>query len=888
MRKSPLIDALYALYALLAGMGWQTLKGEVPESGKAAREFFQAGRIAELSELASSGLRPRILAQPLEAYLAGEALLACNRSADALALAAEMETALPRGMVGPFLRFREAEQSGRTGAAREIATERINRPDVTGYWWGRSALDWALLGKLKQAAGVDAKVVLETCFERALRDDPNCEEACVFAVELALSCGDAELASSRVKDGLKRFPKNTTLMALWGRALQWSSPKEAADKWRMALESNPNQLVARASLAETAFIMEDAAALQEHLSLLPEWDAEAVALRLARSYTGSTQQTPGQVQKLLEQNPWALHRAGVLLSARYRFSEGADLQGKALALDPGLLPAKRALAEDLLRLGRSAEAWPMLEEVHRRDGYDITAFNLLELRDRVAGFTRVESEHFEVWMAPAEAAVYGDRVTNLLERAYGKLSAKYRFKLATRTTVEIFPEQKDFAVRTFGVPGGDGYLGVCFGPVITAPSPASPRAAGHSWEATLWHEFTHTLTLTLTRNRMPRWLSEGISVHEEQQANPAWGQRFRPRHAARLLKGQFTPVERMSEAFRTGDGGELDFAYFQAGLIVDWMVSKAGGEKLRGLLEDLGKGAEINAAIAKFYGPMEQVNADFSKYAATWVQEMAGTLAWKVSTKAVEEKAGDKSVGADLDGAGKSARNIYEDLIREGQRAFASKDLETARARFEAVLNGAPRVHDSEGALFWLVKIYRALGLTEREIETLQSALKSSADFGGAHERLLELYAKKEDWPRLAETAASCLGVSPMSVRVLEGLGRAHEQMGNQSAAVDAFERALRLDPERAPRWHSKIGTLLQGTDPVVARGHLLDALEVNPRDRSALEALARIASKVPKSAVENSGAPTSVDQKQDSAGPVAPTAPAAPAAHAAKGSEGK
>ena len=384
---------------------------------------------------------------------------------------------------------------------------------------------------------------------------------------------------------------------------------------------------------------------------------------------------------------------------------------------------------------------------------------------------------------------------------------------------------------------------------------------------------------------MPRWLSEGISVHEEQQANPAWGQRFRPRHAGRLLKGQFTPVERMSEAFRTGDGGELDFAYFQAGLIVDWMVSKAGGEKLRGLLEDLGKGAEINAAITKIYGPMEQVNADFSKYAATWVQEMAGTLAWKVSTKAVEEKAGDKSVGADLDGAGKSARNIYEDLIREGQRAFASKDLETARARFEAVLNGAPRVHDSEGALFWLVKIYRALGLTEREIETLQSALKSSADFGGAHERLLELYAKKEDWPHLAETAASCLGVSPMSVRVLEGLGRAHEQMGNQSAAVDAFERALRLDPERAPRWHSKIGTLLQGTDPVVARGHLLDALEVNPRDRSALEALARIASKVPKvpkSAVENSGAPTPVDQKQDSAGPVAPTAPAA------KGSEGK
>ena len=108
-----------------------------------------------------------------------------------------------------------------------------------------------------------------------------------------------------------------------------------------------------------------------------------------------------------------------------------------------------------------------------------------------------------------------------------------------------------------------------------------------------------------------------------------------------------------------------------------------------------------------------------------------------------------------------------------------------------------------------------------------------------------------------------------MSVRVLEGLGRAHEQMGNQSAAVDALERALKLDPERAPRWHSKIGTLLQGTDPAVARAHLLDALEVNPRDRSALEALARIASKAPKGAVENSEATKSGAQKQEATAPV-------------------
>ena len=39
--------------------------------------------------------------------------------------------------------------------------------------------------------------------------------------------------------------------------------------------------------------------------------------------------------------------------------------------------------------------------------------------------------------------------------------------------MEIFAEQKDFGVRTFGMPDNPGFLGVCFGCVITANSPAS-------------------------------------------------------------------------------------------------------------------------------------------------------------------------------------------------------------------------------------------------------------------------------------------------------------------------------------------------------------------------------------------------------------------------------
>ena len=58
-----------------------------------------------------------------------------------------------------------------------------------------------------------------------------------------------------------------------------------------------------------------------------------------------------------------------------------------------------------------------------------------------------------------------DRVLELLTRAKETLGRKYGVQLTQPTTVEIFPEQKDFAVRTFGMPGNPGYLGVCFGSV---------------------------------------------------------------------------------------------------------------------------------------------------------------------------------------------------------------------------------------------------------------------------------------------------------------------------------------------------------------------------------------------------------------------------------------
>jgi hypothetical protein len=53
------------------------------------------------------------------------------------------------------------------------------------------------------------------------------------------------------------------------------------------------------------------------------------------------------------------------------------------------------------------------------------------------------------------------------------------------------------------MPGGAGYLGVCFGPLITMNSPAGTGAATVSCRSVLWHEYTHVVTLGLTHNKIP-------------------------------------------------------------------------------------------------------------------------------------------------------------------------------------------------------------------------------------------------------------------------------------------------------------------------------------------------------------------------------------------------
>ena len=196
--------------------------------------------------------------------------------------------------------------------------------------------------------------------------------------------------------------------------------------------------------------------------------------------------------------------------------------------------------------------------------------------------------------------------------------------------IEIFPQQKDFAVRTFGMPGVAGFLGVCFGRVITANSPASQGENPANWEAVLWHEFCHVVTLHKTRNKMPRWLSEGISVYEERQANATWGQSMTPQYREIIVSGKMTPVSSSARPFlRRQVPLHLQFAYYESSLVVEYLIEKFGMDALQSILTDLGDGMEINEALIRHTVPLGRLDARLREVRRERAEALAPQRDWE-------------------------------------------------------------------------------------------------------------------------------------------------------------------------------------------------------------------------------------------------------------------
>jgi tetratricopeptide (TPR) repeat protein len=705
------------------------------------------------------------------------------------------------------------------------------------------------IGETMLLLGIEPQVVLENCFRQAERSDDPPREAFLATGKLALDKHDFALAADAFRAGLKKFSDDPDMESGLAKAFESSDREQMMQHIEAALKVNPHHIPTLLLLTDHLIDAEEYDEAQKQLDLVlqvnphqPEALAYRAVLAGLRNDAAHEQESRDAALKFYQINPEVDYLIGKKLAQHYRFVEGAAAQRRALDFEPDFLPAQRELAEDLLRLGQSDDGWQRAESVYQKDAYDVTAYNLSMLHDRMEKFQTLTNANFIVHMSPLEAQLYGDRVLDLLGRARETLTRKYGVELTQPTTVEIFPEQKDFAVRTFGMPGNPGYLGVCFGSVITANSPASQAPNPANWEDVLWHEFCHVVTLTATQNRMPRWLSEGISVYEERQANPLWGEHMNLAYHDMVLDGGVTPLGQLSGAFLAPTNSEqLQFAYYESSLVVEFIVDKFGLDALKKILGGLHDGEEINRAIASRTLPMPELEKQFDAF----VHDRAANLAPGVDL----DKPPAKATEIDRHIWDTAHPNNYYARMQKAAELMRAKDWTNARPILESIAAHYDGEKQAESPLWLLAVTERNLRDTNAELATLEKFAARESDFADLFARLIDLSRERKDWPAVTKYAGRLIAINPLTPLPHRALAEAGVAMGNNNEAIVAYRKLLVLDPPDPSEAHFQLARLLhaRGDSEGEAKRHILQALEEAPRYRDAQRLLLELEKNMPQ-----------------------------------------
>lgn len=740
-----------------------------------------------------------------------------------------------------------ALRSGRAELAEVLLTE-IRTLVKQFSWRYTDAEELVILGQIDEFDGRDAREILDERFEKAKLRSRTSREPWLAIGQLARNKNDDALAADNFNAALEQFPDDPDFTSGLARAIASTDRQAAALGIAAALKANPKHIPSLLFQVDGLIDAEqyDAAIeLLDRVHSIDSLEPEAFAYRAVIAHL--TNDLRGEAlfrDKALARwttNPRIDHLIGRKLSQHYRFREGAAYQRKALALKAGFAPAQRQLADDLLRLGKETEGWKVAHAAYDSDSYNVATYNLLELHDALATFTTLQDDAFTLRMETDESKLYGAEVLALLHQAKQTLGSKYDLELKDRITVEVFPNEDDFAVRTFGMPAVSGYLGVCFGRVITANSPASRRDNPSNWEAVLWHEFCHVITLELTQNKIPRWLSEGISVYEELQQNPSWGQRMDPRSREHILNDGLTPLSELSSAFmRPESGWHLQFAYFESYMAVDFLIQNFGLPALREVLADLKLGLPVNVALDRRCDALSDLETRFEAFAKKQAESFAPNVDW--DTPNLEEllAQGDGALEAWVEEHPKN----FVSLMALAQRQLAAKQMDEAAQTLEQLITIYPTYIGGDNSYERLASVYQKLERATEERKVLEQFVAINDDAVSANLRLMDLQTAASDWPALEQTAARLFAIDPLLNQPHSIRATVAEKRDQPAVASRALSRLLLLDPDDPADIHFRLAKSLHAQGNMKdAKRQTLMALEEAPRFRDAHQLLLKLVS---------------------------------------------
>ena len=652
------------------------------------------------------------------------------------------------------------------------------------------------------------------------------------------------------------------------RALADTNPPQASAAASRAIEIDPDYLDAHLFLAQRSLDDRDHEAGRESLDralAINDRSLEARSLLAAVAYVEDRlDDFEAEVERVLEINPTygEVYRvAGNLTARNYRFEEAAALVRRGLEVDPANTRSYAELGMHLLRTGDEPGARQVLERSFEEDPYDVITFNLLEMLDTLDEFETFEEGDLIVRLHPDEAPVLKDYVIDLGQRALDELSARYGMEPEVPILIEVFPQHDHFAVRTLGLPGMIGALGACFGKVVTLDSPRARSPGEFNWESTLWHEMAHVVALQMSNQRVPRWLTEGLSTYEEKRARADWARDQDLEFASNLNRGDVLSLRDLNGGFSRPE--TISIAYFQASVLVEHIIEAYGESTIYDLLRAYGDGLDTEAAL-------DRVGLDFDTLQASFdaaVEARFGALRRAMENPEQENRvlagrlSGDLTNPQPFDPSPEQSRALEGEArieqLRElseqhpesypvhmslGHALWADGDAEAARAAFERAAALAPMATGDGSADLPLAAIALEADDRERAMAHLEAHLEHDHRAVDAARQLAALAEEAADDRRRRRAYELLVELDPFDAEPHQALGRLAMAAGETETAMREFSIALAAGPiDRVSAHVDLADSHLATGDLDAAKREVIAALEIAPTYERAQEMLLQI-----------------------------------------------
>ncbi len=717
---------------------------------------------------------------------------------------------------------------------------------------GRRTLE---LLRLAQGAGTATRAYLRA--GRAARAVGRFEEANALfrdAVEAApndpaanTAWGELFLEKHNRTDALKSFQAALKVNgdyqpALLGmaRAMSEDNPPQATRFARHVLELNESNPEAHLVLAELSIDEDrrkDAADHIERAKAINPHSLEALALAAALAFVDAREdEFQTNLAAALKINPLygELHRVTGAIAARfYRFDDAADQARKAILLDRENARAPADLGAHLMRTGDERNARRALEQAFRADPYDQVTYNLLNLLDKLETFETVREGELVIKMDREEAGVMREYAPALAREALSSLSERWGFTPKGPLLIEIFPVHDDFAVRNVGLPGMIGALGACFGRVVTMDSPKARPPGEFNWGATLWHELAHVITLQLSNQRIPRWLTEGISVFEETRAKREWGREMEIPFARAIDEGKILKLRDLNAGFQ--DPRTISLAYYEASLLVEHIVAVHGDETLKALVQSFAEGIASEEAIQRILKTdMDALQTSFDGFLAQRFDGLRTALAtpdeFQPDLPAEKLKA--------LAASHPDSFVVHSAL----GHALQSTDADAAFQAYERAMSLVPMATGPESPYGLTVQLALKKGDRGRAAKTLEAwTARDHTDIEAARQ-LSTLLDQPGDRERLEVALRRVVAIDPFDSSAHSTLGRMAMDAGNSAEAIRDFRVALAAGPADRASAHADLAEGLFETGAHdEAKRQTLAALEIAPTYERAQDLLLKL-----------------------------------------------